>query len=88
MAIFDHAHPKVIEATFSFPRFVSACKKISLFRLFEIQSSLEPREQTGPPIFDHADPKHFQSPFNLRDFVPACKKSVNPICSFLRYNQF
>ena len=27
MPIFDHVHPKFIEATFSFPKFVPACKK-------------------------------------------------------------
>ena len=27
MPIFDHAHQKIIEVTFSFPEFVSACKK-------------------------------------------------------------
>ena len=27
MTIFDHAHPKIIESTFSFPEFVSARKK-------------------------------------------------------------
>ena len=27
--IFDYAQPKIIKLTFSFPTFVSACKKIS-----------------------------------------------------------
>ena len=40
------------------------------------------------PFFDHAHPKNFQLPFNLRKNVTACKKSVNSICSFLRYRQF
>ena len=25
--IFDHAHPKIIELTFSFPQYITACKK-------------------------------------------------------------
>ena len=27
MAIFDHAHPNIIESTFRFPEFIPACKK-------------------------------------------------------------
>ena len=47
--IFDKVHPKMIESTFSYPEFVTACKKISLFHLisFEIQSILETNDHTS-----------------------------------------
>ena len=83
------AHLKIIKATYSFPEFVPACKKLvySVCSFFEIKSSLDSREQIVPPIFDLADPKNFKSNFNLQDFVLACKKLVDPICSFFIYNQ-
>ena len=48
MAIFDQAHLKIIESTFSFTEFVPTCKKSSLFHqfIFEIQSILESHDQT------------------------------------------
>ena len=49
MAIFDHAHPKIIESTFSFPEFVPACKK----SVCSISSRL------ATTICDHAHPKIF-----------------------------
>ena len=83
------AYLKIIKATYSFPEFVPACKKLvySVCSFFEIKSSLDSREQIVPPIFDLADPKNFKSNFNLQDFVLACKKLVDPICSFFIYNQ-
>ena len=38
MAIFDHAHSKIIEAIFSFPEFVTAWQKMTLFHLFIFES--------------------------------------------------
>ena len=51
--IFDHAHPKIIERTFSFSEFSPACKKISSSHQFilEIQSILESCDQTGHTYF-------------------------------------
>ena len=139
MSIFDHAHQKIIESTFSFPELVpkyknqfiplvhfrdranfivpwpdlphlfffyhahpknvwlasnfcesgSTCKKSVILSVHSSDSqfwSLLTRLVT--PRFDQALPKNVQSSFNLHDFVPAWKKSVNSICSFLRYSQF
>ena len=64
---------------------------MSLFHLsiFQIQSLLESRNQTGHKyIFDQAHSQKIQSFFNLHEFILACKKSVNSICSFLRHSQF
>ena len=49
---------------------------------------LSPVTRLATPIFGHSHPKNFQSLFNMYEFVPPCKKSVNFICSFLRYSQF
>ena len=51
--IFDHAHPIIIKVTFSFPKFVSACKKSAKFinsylRYSRFQSS---DTQKTTPIF-------------------------------------
>ena len=53
MAIFDHAHQKIIESTFSFTEFLPAWKKPTLFHLlhFERQSILESRNQIGHTHF-------------------------------------
>ena len=53
MAIFDHAHTKIIELTFSFPEFAPTCKKNSFFHLFifEMHSILDSRDQTGQTHF-------------------------------------
>ena len=62
MAIFDHAHPKIIESTFNVPEFGPACKKSVYFIcsfLRYIQSILEFHDQLATPIFDQAQLKHF-----------------------------
>ena len=79
MAIFDHAHSKIIESTSSFPEFTSAWEKTTLFHLFifdhahlkNFQSSL-----TCVKLHQHAKnwPKIFQSTFNFCEFVSTCKK--------------
>ena len=76
MPLFEHANPKIIEITFSFPEFALACKKICFFHLFifEIQSILEFPYQTSTSTFDHAHVKKIWSAFNFCEFVSTCKK--------------
>ena len=54
--MFDHAHPKIIEITLSFPEF-SPVYSINLFLRYSQFLSLMARLVT--PIFDHAHPKFF-----------------------------
>ena len=53
MPIFDHDHLKITEATFSFPEFPTALKKLvySISYILEIKSILESCEQTGHTQF-------------------------------------
>ena len=39
-------------------------------------------------IFELNHPETNESNCSFPEFVPVCKKSVNFICSFLRYSQF
>ena len=84
MAIFDHAHPKIIESTVSFPEFVPAWKNW----FYSICSFLSPVTRLATPIFDHAHPKNFWSAFNFCDHVSTCKKSVYSICKVFWCSQF
>ena len=77
MPISYQAHPKIIEITFSFPEFVSACKISSysidsFLRYSQVQS---PVTRLATPIFDHVHPKNFRSTFTLCELVSTCKKS-------------
>ena len=98
MPISDHAQPKFIEITFSFPGFAPACKKTlsfisSLLRYgqFLIYSPFlnflrsSPETKLAKLIFDHALPKTCQSTFNFCEFVSTCKKSGYFIDLFWRY---
>ena len=51
MPIFDYARPKIIEITFSFPKFPAACKKIKNQFIPSIQSWDTVNDQTGPTRF-------------------------------------
>ena len=53
LRIFDNSHQIIIKVTFSLPKFVSACKKISSFHQFvlEIQEILEPEDLKGHAHF-------------------------------------
>ena len=64
MAIFDHAHPKIVESTFSFPEFVREERKMTLFHLFIFESR------------DQSTPKYFDQLLIFGDYVSTCKKSV------------
>ena len=70
MAIFDCAHPKIIELTFSFAEFVPTCKKITLFHLFifQIQPMSESHDQTGHTLF-WPDWPHPVWPFLSKKFL-------------------
>ena len=77
MPISHHAHPKIIEITFSFPEFAPACK-ISVHSTYSFLRYSQFRSQVtrlAKPIFDHIYPKKFWSTFNLCEFVPTCKKA-------------
>ena len=60
-AIFDKAHAKMIESSFSLPAFVLACKKISYFICSVLRYSQfqGPKTRLTTPIFDHAHPINF-----------------------------
>ena len=94
MVIFDHAHPKIIESTSSFPEFVPAYKKsfysiCSFWGYSQFQISMT---RLATLNFDHAHPKDFRSVFNfvnlLQNVSSKCIKSIHSICSFLKYRQF
>ena len=51
-AIFDKAHSKMIESTFSLPAFVLACKKSG----YVFRSYMSPMTRLATPIFEHAHP--------------------------------
>ena len=74
MAIFDHAHPKIIESTFSLPEFVPACKKIFL----KYSQFYSPVTRLAIQIFDHAHLKNFQPPFILCRFLQLPKNQLIP----------
>ena len=61
MAIFDHAHPKIIESTFSFPEFVPACKNHFAPSIYFWDTvNFEFRDQTGQdPFLTMPTQKHF-----------------------------
>ena len=89
-SIFDHAQPKIIESNFSFPEFVTACKKKkSSFHLFisAIKSILESHDQTSHIHFWPCPSNKFRIS-NFCESVSTCKKSVYSICSFYRYSRF
>ena len=86
IAIFDHAHPKIIESAFSFPEFVPACKK-SIYSIcsFLRHSQFYSCMTRLPPSFDHSHPKIFWSTFSLCEFVSTCTKSGYFIDLLWRY---
>ena len=85
--IFDQAHLKIIEITFSFPEFTKACKKSvhSINSFLWYSQFYSPVTRLATPISDHAQPKIFWSIFNLCEFVSTWKKSGYFIDLFWRY---
>ena len=78
MPIFGHAHPKIIEITFTIPKFAPACRKISSFHQFilQMQSILESCNQTG-----HT-PKKFDQPLIYVNLYQHAKnQAISLICS-------
>ena len=63
MAILDHAHPKIIESTFSFSEFITACKKsvCSMCSFLRYSQFKSPVTRLVTPIFDHTHPKSVPS---------------------------
>ena len=59
--IFDHAHQKILEITFSFPQFPLASKKsVHSINSFLTHSQFySPVTRLATPISDHAHPKFF-----------------------------
>ena len=85
MAIFDQAHPKIIETTFKFPKFIPTCKKLvySICSFLRYSQFYGLETKLAAPILDHVQQRNFQSIFNFREFVSKDKKkAVSPIiCS-------
>ena len=80
MPIFHHAHPRIIDITFSFPEFAPAYNNH-----LEIQSILESHGQTGRAHFWPCPLQNFWLTFSLRKFVSTCKESGYVIDEFWRY---
>ena len=80
--------PKSVWSAFNFCECINMHKtSYSTSSFFECREFLNPFTRLATLIFDHAHPQNFPSFFNLREFVPVCKKTVNSICSFLKYIQ-
>ena len=52
---FDHAHPQIIESTFSFLEFAPACKKSfhSIYSILRYSQFLSPVTSLATPVFEH-----------------------------------
>ena len=56
--------------------------------ILKMKQILGSHELTGHGHFWPRPPKNDWIKFSFPELAPACKKSVNSICSFLRYSQF
>ena len=88
MAIFDHAHPKIIESNFSFPEFVTACKKstYSICSFLRYSQFWSPVARLATSIFDHARENIFNCCLICMDLYQHAEISVNSKCSILKYS--
>ena len=90
MNSFDDSLPLIVKVTFSFPEFVSPCKR----SIYSINSFLRCSQFYGPGtmvailIFDHSHPNFLQSTFNFREFVSVCKKLINSNWNYFKSNYF
>ena len=77
--IFDGEYQKIKKVTFSFPNFVSACKKISYSNdsFFDIHPISESCDQSATSIFGKRLTQYFFINFNFHEFVLTCKKTAN-----------
>ena len=87
---FDHTHPVILTATFSFHKFVSACKKFSPIHCFilKIQQILESWDLQDHAHFYLNHPKIIKGTFGIPEFLSTHQKPVYSINSLLRYSQF
>ena len=78
LPIFEHAHPIIIEVPFSFPKFVSACKKSARFinSFLKYSRFQSPTTKEAMPIFDHHHPKIIKVNFDFPKFLSTHQKSV------------
>ena len=79
MSIFDHAHQKTIESTFSFPESVPTYKNqfIPLVYFGDRANFIVPWPDLPHLFFfDHAHPKNVWSASNFCESGSTCKKSV------------
>ena len=72
-------YPKIIEATFSFPKFVASCKKsvysnCSFLRYINF-TSISQTLRLITPILDHSHPKFIDQNSFFFELVSTCKKS-------------
>ena len=87
--ISGHAHTLIIKVTFSFPKFVSTCKKSAHFiSSFLRYSILELQDLKDHAHFDQHNPKIIKIIIDFPEFLSAHQKSVYSINSFLKYSQF
>ena len=88
MPIFDHAYPRSMIVSFSFPEFMSEYNKSAQFIIsfFRRSRFCSPMTQKATPFFEHANPIIIGVMLSFPEFVPACKKSVQFINSNLRYS--
>ena len=90
MAIFDHAHPNILNQLLAFLNLYQYAKNqfIPPAHFWDTVNFRVQVTRLVTPIFDHAHTKHFWSTFNFGKSVRTCKKSIYSICSFFRYCQF
>ena len=86
MAIFDHAHPKIVDSTFSFPEFVPAFEKNNFIPFVHFRVSWP---DWSHPFLTMPTQKNLNQ---LLKFVimyqHAKNQLMNSIYSFFRYNHF
>ena len=84
--VFDKVHPIIIKVTFSFPKFLSACKKSAHF--------IHSWDTADFRVWDLKGQTHIWPPkiikviFGFPEFLSMHQKSIYSIDTYLRYSQF
>ena len=86
MPIFDHAYPRSIIVSFSFPEFISEYNKSAQFIIsfFRRSRFCSPMTQKATPFFEHANPLIIAKTFSFPKIVKTCKKLVYSINSYIQ----
>ena len=86
MAIFDHAHPKIVDSTFSFPEFVPAFEKNDFIPSVRFWVSWP---DSSHPFLTMRTQKILNQRLKFVIMYQHAKNQLmNSIYSFFRYNQF